>query len=293
MNILNEITPLSEKDCFYIVDRHKTEFNFPIHQHHECELNFIEGAKGARRVVGDSIEEIGEYDLTLIAGQDLEHTWEQGNCVSTDIREITIQFSPELFPEVILAKNQFSAVRRMLRRAEHGLTFSIHAILKVYAILDTLSLQDDRFEQFLLFLKIINVLAEASESEGRVLASSSFARTTQSEESRRISKIKAYIDSHYAEPVRLETLAGLIGMTSAAFSRFFHRKTGRTVTDYIVEIRLGNAARMLVDGAAAISEICYTCGFNNLSNFNRSFKARKGSTPREFRALFKKNKVIV
>lgn len=293
MKILKEITPLSEKDCFYIVDRHKTEFNFPIHQHHECELNFIEGGKGARRVVGDSIEEIGEYELTLIAGHDLEHTWEQGNCTSPEIREITIQFSPELFPEVILAKNQFSAVRRMLRRAEHGLTFSIHAILRVYSILDTLSHQDDRFEQFLLFLKIINTLAEANDSEGRVLASSSFARTVRSEESRRISKVKAFIDVHYAEPVRLETLAGLAGMTPTAFSRFFRRNTGSTVTEYIVEIRLGNAARMLVDSAASISEICYSCGFNNLSNFNRTFKARKGSTPREFRALFKKNKVIV
>lgn len=75
-NVLREITPLSDKDCFYIVERHKSEFLFPLHSHPEFELNFIENGKGVRRVVGDSVEEIGAYDLTLVAGSDLEHAWE-------------------------------------------------------------------------------------------------------------------------------------------------------------------------------------------------------------------------
>ena len=87
-----EITRLSEKDCFYIVERHKTGFTYPLHQHKEFELNFIERGKGVRRIVGDSVEEIGDYELVLIGGEDLEHVWEQGRCKSKDIREITIQF---------------------------------------------------------------------------------------------------------------------------------------------------------------------------------------------------------
>ncbi|MBQ5527477.1 MAG: helix-turn-helix transcriptional regulator, partial [Bacteroidales bacterium] len=70
-------------------------------------------------------------------------------------------------------------------------------------------------------------------------------------------------------------------------------RTGKTVIDYIIDIRLGNAARLLVDTTQNISEICYSCGFNNLSNFNRLFKSKRGYTPREFRTLFKKNKVFV
>jgi AraC-like DNA-binding protein len=91
----------------------------------------------------------------------------------------------------------------------------------------------------------------------------------------------------------LEELAALVGMSPVAFSRFFHRRTGRTLSEYIVDIRLGHAARMLVDTAKNISEICYECGFNNLSNFNRTFKAKRHYTPRDFRAMFKKNKVMV
>ena len=95
--VLTEITRLSERDCFYIVERHKTEFTYPLHRHKEYELNFIEHGEGVRRIVGDSVEEIGDYELVLIGGQDLEHVWEQGNCKSKDIREITIQFSPDIF----------------------------------------------------------------------------------------------------------------------------------------------------------------------------------------------------
>ena len=74
-HIIREITPLSDKDCFYIAERHKTEFTYPIHNHAEFELNFCEKAAGVRRIVGDSAEVIGEYDLVLITGKDLEHVW--------------------------------------------------------------------------------------------------------------------------------------------------------------------------------------------------------------------------
>ena len=91
--IIREITPLSDKDCFYVAERYKTEFTYPIHNHAEFELNFCEKAAGVRRIVGDSAEVIGDYDLVLITGQDLEHVWEQNECNSKEIREITIQFS--------------------------------------------------------------------------------------------------------------------------------------------------------------------------------------------------------
>lgn len=104
MDIIHEITPLSEKDCFYIVDRRKTEFTYPIHCHLEYELNFIEHAPGVRRVVGDSAEVIGEYELVLITGKELEHVWEQNACKSPLIHEITIQFSPNLFGNNILER---------------------------------------------------------------------------------------------------------------------------------------------------------------------------------------------
>lgn len=289
--VFTEITRLSDKDCFYIVERHKTEFTYPLHRHKEFELNFIEKGKGVRRIVGDSVEEIGDYELVLIGGADLEHVWEQGKCRSKDIREITIQFSGDIFGTELLSKNQFASIRRMLRRAEHGLAFPLPSIMKVYSTLDDIANENERFVQFLKFLYVLYELSISDDA--RVLASSSFAHTARSNESRRVEKVKQYINDHYAKPLKLADLAGLVGMSPVSFSRFFRQRTGRTLSDYIVDIRLGYAARMLVDSSKNISEICYECGFNNLSNFNRTFKSKRNYTPRDFRAMFKKNKVIV
>ncbi len=288
--VLTEITQLSELDCFHIVDRHKTEFTYPLHRHREFELNFVEHGEGVKRIVGDSMETIGEYDLALIGAENLEHVWEEGNCQSTDIREITIQFSPDFFSPSLLAKNQFDSIRKMLKSADHGIAFSLEAIMRVYPYLDNLASEADHFVQFLKFLWILN---ELSKSPYKILASSSFAHSTRNRESRRVTKVKQYINDHYSEQLRLDDLASMVGMSPSAFSRFFKMRTGKSLSDYLLDIRLGYAARMLVDSTKNISEICYESGFNNLSNFNRIFKSKRNITPRDFRALYKKTKVFV
>ena len=290
-NVLREITSITDNDCFYIVERHKSEFTFPIHSHEEFELNFIEGGRGVRRVVGDSIETIGDFELTLVTGDGLEHAWEQGDCREKDIREITIQFSSRLLDDKLLSRNQFASIRKMFERARMGLTFSMPAIMRVYCLIDTLASKEERMDQFLDMLRILYELS--LDTGARTLASNSFAKTVTSRESRRVNKVKEYIAQHYTEEIKLDDLAGLVAMSPSAFSRFLKQYTGRGPVDYIIDVRMGVAARMLVDTTTSVSEICYACGFNNLSNFNRTFKARRGYTPRDFRALFTKNRIYV
>ena len=289
-SVLSEITALSQRDCFYIVERHKSRFTYPLHQHREYELNFIQGGQGLRRIVGDSVEETSQLDLVLISGENLEHVWEQSRCTSEDIREITIQFSPDLFSGELLGKNQFSRIAKMLERATHGIAFPPETIMKVYHWLDTLASEKDSFKQF---INCLQLLYELSGAPYRILASSSFAHAPRDRESRRVHKVKEYINTHYAEPLTLEMMAGLVGMSPSSFSRFFRQHTDRTFTAYLIDIRLGLAARELVDTSQNVSEICYQCGFNNLSNFNRIFKAKRGMSPREFRQIYKKKKVLV
>lgn len=289
-NVFAEHPPISVKDCFYIVERHKNRFTYPLHSHREYELNFICNGAGVRRIVGDSVETIGQYDLVLIAGNQLEHVWEQGECTSEDIREITIQFSADLFETGLLSKSQFEPILKMLQQASHGLCFPVEAIMKVYSELDTLASNADSFEQM---ISCIRILHKLSGFEGRVLATSAFAKIPRSHEFDRIERIQHYVHDHYAEPLTLEKLADMISMSPSSCSRYFRTHAGRTISDYIVDVRLGNAARALVDTNQSISAICFDCGFNNLSNFNRVFKARKGVTPGEFRRLYMKTKVII
>lgn len=290
-SVINEITPLSEKDCLHIVERHKKEFSYPLHRHKEYELNFVEHATGVKRIVGDSVEVIGEYDLVLIAAENLEHVWEQGDCHSDDIREITMQFSPSLIGQDLLSKNQFSSISKMLTLAERGLCFPISGIMRVYPFLDKLASEPVSFVQLLRFMSVLYTLSCCDGA--RVLASSTFAHAEQSVDSRRVQKVKQYVSEHFHEQITLDLLADMVGMTPSGFSRFFKLRTGKSLSDYVIDTRLGVAARLLVDTAKNISEICYECGFNNVSNFNRIFKAKRGITPKEFRNLYKKNVVTI
>lgn len=289
---IKEITPLSERDCFYIVDRYKTAFSYPLHKHEDYELNFIANAAGVKRIVGDSVEIINEYDLVLIANKDLEHVWEQHECKSANIREITIQFSPDLFFDSFLNKNQFASIRKMLEKAQRGLNFPMDAIMKVYPLMDKLAKEQAGFYAVMDFLSVLYELSILVD-EAKPLAESSFATINISAESRRVHKVQEYINKNYQENIRLEQLAELIGMTPTAFCRFFKLRTGKTPTDYIIDIRLGHAARFLINTKMSITEICYACGFKNVSNFNRLFRKKKGCSPREFCEHYRKTKIII
>ena len=289
--IIHEITPLMGKDVLYIADRHKKEFTYPIHNHSVYELNFVENAKGVRRIVGDSQEVIGDYDLCLITSPDLEHVWEQNECHSDDIREITVQFDFSMSDETLFGRNPYASITRMMQEAKKGLSFPLQAIMKVYGMLDTLSSVKDGFYAVQQFLTSLYELSRCENA--RTLASSSYAKVTVEDDSRRILKVKNFISKNYMDELRLPELASLAGMSSSAFSRFFKLHTGRNISEYIIDLRLGYAARMLVDTAKSISEIGFDCGFNNLSNFNRIFKKKKGCSPSEFRESYHKTRIIV
>ena len=290
--VLREITPLGEHDFMYVADRHKKEFDYPIHCHDIMELNFVENAAGARRVVGDCSEVIGDYDLTLITSSDLEHVWEQHECQSGDIHEVTVQFLIHFEDEHnIFRTNPYKPIYEMMLRAKRGLAFSMPAIMSIYPRLMKLATMDDKFY---MAQELISILYELSKfDDAHELASSTFAKVEVSADSRRVLKIKDYINAHISDELRLEQIADLIGMTPSAFSRYFKLRTGKNLSEYIIDLRLGLAARRLVDTADGVSEICWNCGFNNLSNFNRLFRKRKGCSPTEFREKYQKTKVIV
>ena len=153
----------------------------------------IEHAAGVRRIVGDSSEVIGDYDLVLITSPQLEHVWEQNTCTSEDIREITIQFDFGMSEDSLFGRNPFFSVRKMMNEARKGLCFPLSAIMGVYKELDTLSSIKDGFYAVMQFMTI---LYELSRCEGaRTLASSSFAKIAVEDDSRRILKVKNFINA--------------------------------------------------------------------------------------------------
>ena len=281
--LLREITPLTSNDCFTLFSRTKNKFDFPLHYHEEFELNFIKNAKGAKRVIGDHIDEIDDLELVL-AGSNLQHGWFTHKCKSEQIHEITIQFHRDLFDEKFLQRNQMSFIRTLLERSLRGVLFSKETIQAIMPRLMELP-QKHGFDSV---LELMSVLHDLSISRNiQTLSNSSFSNVeTISYNSRRVDKIMTYLNNHFDKNVSLGEAAKIAGMTEVALSRFFKARTGKTFVDTINEVRLGNASRMLIDTTNSITEVAYKCGFNNMSNFNRIFKKKKDCTPKEFRQTY-------
>lgn len=282
-NILREITPLTQADCFTIFTRKKNNFDFPLHYHDEIELNLILNAKGAKRVIGDHIEEIGEHELVLV-GSNLQHAWFGDGFAQDQITEVTIQFNRDLFDEKFLRKNQLSFIRNLLEKASRGILFSTATTRELAPRILGLG----KKQGFDSVLELMSILHDLSISRNyKVLSDSTFNNIEKNTyNSRRIEKVMAYSNQNFQKQISLAEVARITNMTESAFSRFFKLRTGMTFIDSLTEIRLGHASRLLIETTQSISEIAYDCGFNNISNFNRIFKKKKGCTPKELRESY-------
>lgn len=279
-----EIPRLEPLDVFYVGERIKTFFEYPAHSHEVYELNFVENAAGAVRTIGDSRETIGNLDLVLITGSKLVHVWNQGSCPQHEIHEITIHIDPDTFHGPLIDKRAFSSIRRMIERAQRGLAFPEPAIQIIREDIINLAQSVDSFASV---IRLLNLLYRLSlVADARELSSSSFVNASESNEDERVAKTKEFIATNYMHDISLRQLADLAHMSEDSFSRFFRNKTGRTPNRYLIDYRLGIAARMLLTTKQSVSEIGYACGFNTLSHFNRLFRESKGCTPSEFRERF-------
>ena len=284
--ILKEIIPLTQSDCFTVFSRRKENFDFPLHYHEELELNMIVNAKGAQRVIGDHISEIEEVELVLV-GSNLQHAWFSHKCKSKEIREVTIQFHKDLFDEKMLKRNQLSFIRRMFDQSARGILFSRET---TSALIDRV-LNLNQKHGFDGVLELFSILHDLSVSRNiQLLSDASFNNTKNfSYNSRRVEKTMEYMNANFDRSITLNEVAKLSNMTQSAFSRFFKTRTGINFIDSLNDIRLGHASRMLIETTETVSEIAYNCGFNNIANFNRLFRKKKNCTPKEFRESYNRS----
>jgi AraC-like DNA-binding protein len=282
-SLLREITPLTQSDCFTLFSRVKSEFDFPLHYHEEFELNFIQNGKGAKRVIGDHMEEIEDLELVLV-GPNLQHGWFTHKLKGQPLHEITIQFHRDLFDDKFLHRNQMSVIRKMFEKSLKGILFSRETTEAIMPRLVALT-EKHGFDSV---LELLSILHDLSTSRNiRTLSNTTFNNTeTISYNSRRVNTVMEYLNKNFHKDVSLNEISKLIAMSEVAFSRFFKLRTGKTFVDTLNEVRLGHASRMLIDTTQSVNEIAYRCGFNNMSNFNRIFKKKKNCTPKEFRLAY-------
>ncbi len=245
-------------------------------------MNFLRNAGGAKRIIGDHVAEVADIEMVLV-GPNLQHGWFTNKCEGKQIQEITVQFHRDLFDDRFLKRNQMSHIRTLLVSSSRGVLFSKTTANAIMPRIKNLT-NKHGFDSVLELLSLLHGLSTSRNM--RTLSDTCFNQELPSYNSRRVEKIMAYININFAHDVKLSDAAKIAGMTEVSLSRFFKFRTGKTFIDTLNEIRLGHASRMLIDTAESINKVAYKCGFNNMSNFNRLFKKKKDSTPREFRQYY-------
>lgn len=279
--IHREITPISNQDSFLVFDRVKDIFDYPVHFHPEYEINFIENGKGLRRIVGDSMEEVGDLELVLV-GPNLFHGWEQHQCTRKNMHEITIQFHNDLFDRGFLNRKIMKPIKDMFDRSSHGILFSEPDVQQVIPRI----LKVSKLEGIDYFLELFSILYDLANSRNQRLLSTTTIYMESFENSDKLKLLYEFVQENYAAKITLDEVSELMNMSSVSFNRFIKKRTGKTFVEYVNDVRIGYASRWLIEKDLSISEIAFLCGFNSIANFNRVFKKNKGRTPTKYRNDF-------
>lgn len=266
----------------------RQHFTFPLHLHNELELNYILESFGTR-YVGDSVEYFQQEDFVLI-GSKLPHTWQNHekfyeNHSKHKVQAVSIQFGTN-FIEHLASYPELSHISEMLKQSTRGIAFGKNVVQQNHNLLVALP-HLKGFRKMITFLELLDNLSTTTDQ--RFLASNSFNDIRTNQSFKRITDTFEYISNNYQQDLSLEQLSSRFHMSKSSFCNYFKRKTGKTVVNYISELRIAHACKLLTQSDKNVIEIAFECGFNNISNFNRTFKTIIGKTPREYRKLWSKS----
>lgn len=283
--ILKEITPLGGNDLFIANHWPDNQMDFPLHFHEDYELNLTLHVRG-KRTVGNLVEDFTEKDL-VITNPNVLHCYKRGESYANVRCEVVVvQFSKNLPSWGIFDTDQLRNIRNLLCQPAPGLKFSEETAEAVRERLLRLP-RTEGFEAVQLFFGILHELACADRTQVELIGVQSSDSTLP--HSRRINKIVQFVEKNYHHKISLEDVGELVGMSASSVSRFFKQRTRHNFWDYLNGFRIDRAAQMMIETEHTISEISYACGFNNISNFNRVFRERIGTTPSDYRNKFKES----
>ncbi len=262
-------------------------FSFFWHFHPECELVFVIEGRG-RRFVGDNIENFNEGD-TVLLGRNIPHAWHsepQGAEDRYRRRSVVIQFREEFLGAEFFERPEMVEIRELLHRAQRGIRFTGKTQKEAGRLM--MEMKDVQgFERLNKLLCVLHLMAHSHEAIALSTHASLPPARTQAQQ--RMADVSHYINERYAERLSLNRVAAVAHMSTSAFSRFFRRASGKCFTDYVNELRIGSACRMLIETDHTVAEVAFAVGFNNLSHFNRQFFRIKKMPPREYRSIFRQS----
>ncbi len=269
---------VKEMDVPYFVNTH--------HFHKDYEIVYVKEGSG-KRVIGDHVEEFADGDLVFV-GPNLPHVWFNDKeyydgSASLRARSVVIYLKRNWLEEVVLRLPQVDKLRKLLDKTVRGVKITGPASDRIGQIAAGIYRSEGLRQTVDLFL----MLHEMSETpDCKILASVDYLNTHNENETVRLNNVYEYVMRNFSSDIRLTDVADVANMTPNAFCRYFKKQTQKNFSQFVNEIRVGHACRLLRQKELSIAQVCYESGYQSLTNFNKFFRRIAGKSPLAYRKEF-------
>ena len=269
------------QESFRVMELRGPDYKCTWHFHPEYQLGLVMQGSG-HRIVGDNIGPLEAGDLSLL-GPNLPHAWQFEDAPRgkrRDLHGIIIYFKEDFLGADFFQRPEAERIQRLLRRAAVGLQVRGKTLRTAAALMQALP-QRQGFSRVLDLLQLLDLLAGSDETVP--ICSAGFLPELPDQHGERLRRVCELIQQRIAEPLNRDEIARLAHFSPGAFSRFFKARTGKTFHEFVNELRIGRACRLLAEQELNITEIALGCGFANVASFSRSFRRAKRCNPTQFR----------
>jgi AraC-like DNA-binding protein len=272
-NQFEAITVLDLQDKYF-------DPNWHFHPHYQI-FTVIEGA--GTRFIGDNIQTFEQGDTVMI-GPNLPHLWRSDKVYFDPeylhkSHGIVVYFSENFLGSEFLEKSEMQNIKRLFDNSKRGMVIHQQTREITIAFLQRIALQKG-FDRILTLLELLHLLSNSTEWDP--ICSSGYVNSYKISETERMQKVHEFVLKNFKEEISLAEVAEIVNMSISAFCRYFKKRANKTFLDFVNEIRIGNACKLLNEDKYSIAEIAFESGFNSISNFNSQFRKMMGCSPREY-----------
>lgn len=279
-----EITP-KLNSYITVLQRDEPFFQAPFHFHPELELVYIKESYG-KRIIGNMVEHFTAGDMVFL-GPNLPHVWLNDeafykNDPRLKAKAIVLYFNKDIFGSLFYSLKESYKINQLFEKAARGLLITGKTNQSIAAKLEKLTKKKD-FEIIVGLVELLNELSASTELQ--YINTEAYLPANEKQHKDKITEVLNYVKKNFNEHITLNSIAKFANLTPQSFCRMFKNRLNKHFVEYLNEVRIANACRLLMENDASVGEIAYDCGYQTVSNFNKQFKKIMGSTPKEYKAM--------